>query len=296
MFVGWHRIIESVVTLQFDRFLIPKPDQTIIYLGPIPKDNPLYGVDLFELYRGFGINTECFHLVLDPPVDPSANFRKFGDWIGQQFLKLMAIDACTDNEILLQDADTFAIKPYHYFKENETVTFVLQGETHSPEYYEYITKFLGIPRQNLDSFVTEFLPIKKSDWVSLRTQLEQIHHKGWMQSMIDQFSKDYQVTKSLWFAEFEMLGNWFMYKHPDMRTQFQLRYSLNDRSLGEYRKHGIIKQAMPFAHYNCFCMKIYDKQGQLTLDEVRPLVEYLNRCIQGNKRGYNNAEFNKLNK
>jgi len=114
------------------------PEQTIIYLEPIPRDNPLFGVDLFALYRSFGINTDRFCLILDPPVDPDANFRQFGPWIGQQLLKLMAIDACTDDEILLQDADTFAVRPYHYFKENETITFVLPGETHTIEYFEYV--------------------------------------------------------------------------------------------------------------------------------------------------------------
>ena len=87
--VGWHRIIESVVTLQFDRFLVPVPEQTIIYLGPIPRDNPLFRVDLLALYQSFGIDTDRFRLILDPPLDPDANFRQFGPWIGQQFLKLM---------------------------------------------------------------------------------------------------------------------------------------------------------------------------------------------------------------
>ena len=287
MFVGCHRIIESVLTLQFDRFLIPVPKQTIIYLEPIPRDNSLFRVDLLALYRSFGINTDRFRLILDPPVDPDANFRQFGPWIGQQLLKLMAIDACTDDEILLQDADTFAVKPYHYFKENETITFVLPGETHTIEYFEYVTKFLNIPRQYPGSFITEFLPIKKSDWLSLRTQIEKIHNKSWMQAMIDQFSKDRQVTNPLWFAEFEMLGNWFMYKHPDMRTIQQKRYSLNDRSLNEYRKYGIIKQNMPFPYYNCICLKLYDNQGQLTLNEVSTLVDYLNLSIQDHADGQN---------
>jgi hypothetical protein len=256
------------------------PEQTIIYLGPIPRDNPLFRVDLLALYRSFGIDTDRFRLILDPPVDPDANFRKFGPWIGQQLLKLMGIDACTDDEILLQDADTFAVKPYHYFKKNETVTFVLPGETHTLDYFEYVTKFLDIPRQYPGSFITEFLPIKKPDWISLRTQLEQVHNKSWMQAMIDQFSKDRQGTDPIGFAEFEMLGNWFMYKHPDMKTIQQTRYSLNDRLLNEYRECGIIKQYMPFSYYNCVCLKIYDNQRQLALDEVSMLVDYLNRNIQ----------------
>lgn len=276
MFVGYHRIIESVLTLQFDRFLLPVPERTIIYLGPIPEDDQFYGIDLLELYQSFGIKTDQFRVVQDPPVNDNLNFRKHGNWIGQQLLKLMAIDACLDDEILLQDCDTFAIQPYQYFKQHEPITFVLQAETHSPEYYEYITKFLDIPRQNHDSFVTEFLPIKKINWLSLRARIEELHQKPWLQAMLDIFGQDHKPGQSLWFAEFEMLGNWFLYKNPDMKMIHQKRLNFDSSSLNAYRLTGKMQRQMPFSHYNCFCIKLYDKPNQLTLAEIPQIADYIN--------------------
>jgi hypothetical protein len=275
MFVGDDRIIDSIITLKFDKFLTPSLNSTTIYLRP--------NIDLLSIYQEHGIDTSNFKVVHDRELIsnycPSTNIHEFNGWIAQQIIKLIALDTCPYDKILIQDCDTFLLKPYQYFDQDLPVPLILPDETHSTEYYQYIEKFLGIPRQTTGSYVTEFLPILKSDWISLRAQIEQRYNMHWLNAMLDQFRQDLMDGKSLWFAEYEMLGNWMQYLRPDMKTIDQVRFTFSDRVSGQWRHRGDVRQQLSWKSYNSFAVKLYQKENKITLQECNSFIEYVHKVI-----------------
>jgi hypothetical protein len=235
MFVGKGREAESILSLKFDCFLDPAPDHTFVYYGDDVSGytiNRESNIDLLSKYKEFGIDTSKITVVPDKQLlaNIDVDIYKFGGWIAQQFIKFLALDSCTDNHILLQDCDVFAIKTYKYFENDLPVPLVLPKESHSPEYYTYITKLLGIDRQTEDCYVTDFMPVNKNDWISLKAQIEKMHNKQWFGAIYDMFVADYPSAPNnkIWFSEYEILGNWAKFKHPNLQSVIQSRLGLID--------------------------------------------------------------------
>lgn len=235
MFVHSRRIADTIVTLQFDRFLDPPPAHTFIHFGPweIDQDlsyNLLGPVDILDVYKQHGIDTSRITLVFDNDLlksfplkvdvfNYSTGTGRDGNWIKQQMLKFIALDQCPYDKILIQDADIVPIKPYRYF--NGAPVNYVSTMTHPPGYYKYFTKLTGHARPSDCSFICEFFPIEKSTWASLKTQLETRFHTNW-------FTAIHQMIVSStddpnWFSEYELLGNWALVQNPLLQTKLQHR-------------------------------------------------------------------------
>jgi hypothetical protein len=275
IFVGNDRIVDSIITLKFDHFFNPALNTTTIYLRP--------DVDILSIYRDHGIDTGNFSVIYDRDLVAkycsSTNIHEFNGWIAQQMIKLIALDTCPYEEILIQDCDTFLLKPYCYFDQGLPVPLILPNETHSIEYYQYIEKFLGIPRQSTGSYVTEFIPVLKSDWISLRSRIEERYGMRWLEALLKQFRQDQAQGLSLWFAEYEMLGNWMQHLRPDMKTVDQVRFTFSDRVSGQWRYRGDFRQQLSWNSYNSFAIKVYQTENKITLQEYNKLVDYVHRVI-----------------
>ena len=152
-------------------------------------------------------------VVLDPDIvnpycnEVSVNIYQFGGWIAQQFLKLIALDKCDADRILIQDCDTFAIKPVNFFREDLPVCLVAPSlGSGVGGYNEYYRKITGL-NPGVDScFVSEFMPVLKTDWITLRTRIENIHQCHWLEALHKEFAKD--MSNQVWFSEYQLLGLW----------------------------------------------------------------------------------------
>lgn len=260
-FVADTRIADSILTLKFDHFLDPQPDQTYVCLGSVKP------IDLLKIYQDHGIDTSKMKIIYDHELisrsaNPGFDYRKFGGWINQQFLKLLALDQVNSDRVLIQDCDTFSLVPYQYFDESTPRYYVIENTTQSLEYYQYVKTFTGKQRQTDHCFVTEFMPVLKKDWIELKDQLEQTHGCNWLMAFDQVFSADRKNNPGqIWFSEYELLGNLGLQKNPEATFQFQYRLSLYDDTTDYWKDHSDYYTLEEFFkldninRFNCVCIK-----------------------------------------
>lgn len=271
MFVGANRIVDSIITLQFDKFLQPKPERTTIYLGSIidPAHCWRCTIDILALYRQHGIDTSTFSIVHD--IDLLNQYGQFGlygtfnFWIRQQLIKFMAVDSCDSEQILIQDSDILLTKPYCYFNNGEPVPFVVPDTSHSPGYYEFVKKFTGQPRQTSGCFVTDFMPLRRTDWVSLKKHVEQTYSQDWLLAMINMFK---QEPNDIMFSEYEVLGNWLMLTNPNLKTVIQRNYLLKDCKVQMIRDKNFNDSEYNPDYHNAVAIKLYNRTCQLDFGDI----------------------------
>jgi len=224
-FIHQDYVADSVLTLRYDHYLQPEIKNTTIYYGTDNREQTL-----LNTFKQFEIITDKMSVVLDcdlvnPYCSPlNINIYQFGGWISQQLLKLIALDQCDSDQILIQDCDTFAIQKSTFFRNNLPVCAVVPTLTPKRynEYYSQITQL----DCNVDScFVSEFMPVLKTDWINLRNRIEDIHQCHWLQALCNLFKQD--VEKQVWFSEYQMLGLWAKNQHPNLETFIQNRLYLN---------------------------------------------------------------------
>ena len=241
VFVGGYRMGHAIMSFQFDHFL-EGIDKTYIisnisehhYRATLEKyvDDPSRFVyvndqELIDAYP------EILHW--DQPGD----YR--GTWLRQQALKIACLDYFDEESFLIQDPDTFAIRPYKCFDGKTPNFFVLPNTTHSPGYYSVIEDSLGIKRQTTDCFITEFLPFLKEDWVAMREQIEQKHNKHFLDAIIGSCQREAE-TNLIWFSEYELLGNYALTRR-NIDTTVQHRCEI--RNIGDLSKLNSVD-------YNCY--------------------------------------------
>jgi hypothetical protein len=271
MFVASTKVIESVLTLQFDKFLHPKPDQTIVYLGSVVEPgrrwrNP---INLLEIYQQHGIDTSTFRVVHDLDIlEQYKELNLYGTmnfWIRQQLIKFMAIDSCDNENILIQDSDILLTRPYHYFDNNEPVPAVLEGVNHDEEYYEFVNKFTGRPRQTNNSFITDIFPLKKCHWESLKKHIENSYSRPWLEAVKYELK---QKQGHIWFSEYEILGNWMLVQNPSLKTVVQRPFYLESR-----QSYMIKDRNFNFLEYhptitNAVSIRLYDNMPHLDYSDL----------------------------
>ena len=265
MFVGNGREAESIIALSFDRFLSPTPIHTYIYQGP---HNLNY--DLLEKYKEFGINVNNITIISDAKLiyeyNVSEDFYKFGGWISQQLLKLMALDQCNHNKILIQDCDIIPIKLYKFF-ENGAPVLLKKDINNEIKSNNYTSKLLGISSQTNDCFITEFMPILKTDWISFKEQIEKIHNINWISAIIKVFNNDIDHAKSylnqIQFSEYEILSNWILYNNPIITVNTQKKLTIFNNVINK----------------NIIAYDAIHSKHQLTFNEVGSIINFIEKNI-----------------
>ena len=234
-FVHSSRIIDSIITLSFDYMLDPVPKHTYIYYGPGSQD-------LLAIYRQHGINTDNFTVIHDRDFIPEY-LHKFTPWLVQQLAKLIALDTLDYDSILIQDCDTFAIKPYRY---SEPTYFVYKElmVLDTTQYRQVIKNYQSLtnmPASYGASFISEFMPIKKSDWTAFK---QHIAPDGqWLATLC----KFIDSIDQLHFSEYEILGNWIA-DRTAIQTVEQRRLEIKNST----QRHW--EQLLSTGHFNCVCL------------------------------------------
>ena len=241
-----NRITDAIQTLKNDH-MIRNLGRTIIFYGP--EDTNINWI-LPELQKN-GIDTSKFTVFNDATLrntqdtDITQRFYKHGGWVAQQIIKLLALDHCKDENILIQDCDTYLLKPHDFFDGTIPVPMVIENQTQHPDYYLYIEKILDIKRQTNDSFVTEFMPITKKEWLALVDQIEKMHKKNWIRAIFDILDSVGSQHTTM-FSEYEFLGNWQLYRNQAIKTKKQIRFHSDKVYLPVNIK------------YNAYCIKAED--------------------------------------
>ena len=271
MVVGSNKIVDSVLTLQFDKFLQPKPACTIIYLGSVVEPGRCWRnpIDILDLYQQHGVDTSTFSVVHD--IDLLNQYGRFGlygtfnFWVRQQLIKFMAVDSCGAEQILIQDSDILLTKPYCYFENGAPIPFIFPDTSHSPGYYEFVKKFTGEPRQTNGCFVTDFMPLRHTDWQSLKTHIEQTYSQDWLSAMISVFK---QEPGDIVFSEYEVLGNWLMLTNPDLKTVQQHDYPLEDRRAQMIKDKNFNDSEYNPDYHNAVAIKLYNTAPKLDFTDI----------------------------
>jgi hypothetical protein len=128
-----------------------------------------------------------------------------------------------------------------------------------------------LPHQSPHCFVTELVPVRSLDWISLRNHIQQRWpNKHWLDAIIDAVPGMPTVppwgTGNLikWFSEYEFLGNWALTQRP-CTFQWQRRF--------EYDTLDKIQNFT--ADYNCFADAVPDLSQSLQMDwTVGRVVEF----------------------
>lgn len=243
MMVGPGRIYEAACSLSFDYNISPKIDQTIVV-------SPYSWVTLTTTFLSFGIDTDSFKFMLDEQcIDQFGLHDWQHHWYLQQGIKLSLLDHVDSDKFLIQDCDVFAIKPYTFFNDN-TPCFRVEElwNDYQHVYAEKVEKIIGYQRKIPFSFVTEFMPYTKQDWIQCKQHIEDKFSMPW-QLAIKSIS-DFDETK--WFSEYEMLGVYktnvstdYSYEidtHPELNN-------LNDLRTADWSKIDTVKfKARPFKY------------------------------------------------
>lgn len=277
VFLARYRVPHACMSMQFDHMLTGI-DRTVI-ASPVPKE------ELWPVFARYGIDTTHFDYLPDAEVLPHypeienwvipGDYRGF--WLRQQAVKLSVLDYLDDEVVLLTDPDTFMTEPYCCYNDGRLNYLILANTTHG-SYNGMMDAIVGIPRQTPHCFITEFVPVHRDDWNSLKTTLEQRHSQHFLDAIIDSCPGmptvppwgDGNIIK--WFSEYELLGNWATSQHEvDYQEQRRFEYDSLDK-LGNFTQD-----------FNCFADAVPDLSQSLQLDwttgEIKDFDRYLD-CIK----------------
>lgn len=242
LFIGGYRIKNACISLHFDHYL-QGIDETYVFTDHKQTD------DIKNILTNQGHDVSAFKFVHDRELltlfPTISNWHLEGDprggWLYQQALKLAAFEYIDADIILIQDPDTFCIEPYSCYEDGMLNYFVLPNVTEAPAYYDVLQPLLGIERQTPDSFVSEFAPMFKEDWVAMRNTVEQRTGKDVFTGILDAIPA-YDFDGLKWFSEYEFMGNWVMATRGT-KTTVQNRFEC----------HTIDKLDNLTTDYNCVC-------------------------------------------
>jgi hypothetical protein len=261
------------MAMQFDHFL-EGIDRTVIS-SPVPKD------ELWAIFAKYNIDTTTFEYLPDSVIlnqYPEINNWLFegdyrGKWLWQQALKLAVRDYLEDEVILIHDPDTFMVEPYCCYKDGRLNYLIIPNTTHG-SYDGVLESVLGITRQTPHCFVTELVPIHRDDWQALKTLLEHKHNKWFLDAIIDNVNGMPTVPPwgngelIKWFSEYELIGNWAMYRQDiDMQEQRRFEYN-NLENLKDFTRN-----------YNCFADAIPHLTQSLCWDSELKIIRGFNRYL-----------------
>ena len=230
IFCAPYRIPTACVSLHFDHNLIGVSRNIII--------SPMKSQDLFRYLRAYGIDTNRFEHIHDGELEycypeiqnwvVPGDYR--GSWLKQQALKLAALDYIDYKVALIHDPDTWLIHPYQCLSNSKMQKMLVLENTTESSYDNMLPQVLNMPRQTEHCFVTELMPVTDLDFESLKSNLESLHNKDFLTSIIDQVPSLKTVDGSQelkWFSEYEFLGNWTLTQRP-VDYMFQTRFEFNN--------------------------------------------------------------------
>ena len=149
--------------------------------------------------------------------DPKLQSKKIlkDTWIKQQVLKLHS-DKIKKGNILIVDADLFFLKPVQFIEQNK-YNFYMANE-YEYRYFETINCLLEIKKQTQWSFVSDFSIFNSDILNSMRSEIETIHNKSFLEVLTnilpDSKIRGYNLSGYL-LSEYELYGTYFLHKQKE---------------------------------------------------------------------------------
>ena len=125
-------------------------------------------------------------------------------WLFQQLLKLNSDKVCTNDNILVVDADLVFTRPRIFIKGPKTLIAV--SDFYHKPYYVTNQRLLGISKRYARSFVAHTMLFNSSVLRELRKDIEGRQGKKWYQAIIDAVD----VREGSSFSKYELYGEYFI--------------------------------------------------------------------------------------
>jgi len=226
--IGPGRLNDACCALSFDEFLSPTIDQTVIV-------SPLSSTDILEKFAQFP-HIDQSKLVFKK--DSEFNLVGWDDnWYKQQGIKFSLLDSL-DSDIVIQDADVFYLQPWEFIQDGHPV-FRTEDvwNDHHAIYEQAVKQLIGAGRVNNESYVTEFMPYLKQDWVGLKQKLS----SDWKTAI--EGVAPFNDTK--WLSEYELLGIYKSVYDPDnyhyIKDQMPIIYHVNQLEQLDWSEANVVK-------------------------------------------------------
>jgi len=181
------------------------------------------------MYDQYQIDTQGFEFCYDREllaqhIHGDLVKRSNHSWyIKQQLYKLIALDLCNDDHVLISDCDAFCVQSYEYFNNSNPVLIgigidVTKSTTQKPtghpeDCYKSITYLTGINDFRVGLWALEFLPVTKSIWVDLKTHIQNHCNLPWIEAIL----KSFDHYRAYDFSEYCLLVQWMLqYSDPSV--------------------------------------------------------------------------------
>jgi hypothetical protein len=139
-----------------------------------------------------------------------SNKNRIG-WYLQQFIKLAVLKEARSNEnYLIWDADTVALRKIGFFERSGTVQFYVGTENHTP-YFDTIKKLLGLDKVATFSFIAQTFPCKGIWAKEFFQYIEDRCQDNYVNAIIDRAN----LNESSGFSEYETLGSFILNRFED---------------------------------------------------------------------------------
>lgn len=205
IFCGTYRLPVACLSLRFDHNL-QGIDRTIF----ITPGDPRRARNILQYNH---IACEDWIFLRDSDIEahyPDLRHWRIDDdprntWLFQQGLKLAALDFLGTDITVIQDPDTWMIRPYSVLQ-NQRLQ-LLSVPAYTEFNYQGLTQhLLGVPDDDNRTFVTEIHAVRQQDWQELKSTLQRRHAGPWLQTLIRETPVRSDGLK--WFSEYHVLGNW----------------------------------------------------------------------------------------
>jgi hypothetical protein len=150
---------------------------------------------------------------LDYFADRLGDRRARAGWYLQQFAKIGFSRIAADNQYVIWDADTVALRPIVFF-EGGKLQITMSKEYHQP-YFAALEKLINQRRVLRFSAISQYMPVDASCTRKMLEKIEQIHCKPWIDAVLSVLP----LQGDSEFSEYETLANYMASEYPD-RTQF----------------------------------------------------------------------------
>lgn len=151
---------------------------------------------------------------LHKKMSTAENLSRLG-WYAQQFHKINALRQLNQSKLAIWDADCVPVREVALYDAEGKPIYMMASEQ-NPDYFELISRLLGMKKIVDCSFVIPGFPILNV-WVSeFIKYLEELHQDSWFDSILN----NVDFKKRSGFSETETLGTWLSNVHlSEMKFQ-----------------------------------------------------------------------------
>ena len=136
-------------------------------------------------------------------INYTAGSENRNGWIFKMLLNLSADTVCSEEHILILDADTVFIAPQIFVYKHKPL-FNLSDEYHEP-YFQADEQLLGVKHKLSRSYITHYMLFNAGVLKSLRQSLAEKHGCDWYEAIIKHIVRE----SASGFADYEVYGDYY---------------------------------------------------------------------------------------